>query len=304
MSIKKISFSDYVKVDALNCSSLVNIEKSPLHFQWAKANPRDTKTLVNGRAVHTLILEPELFNEIYAVEPRKEDYKFVTIDDLKQLCEKYGTKKSGKKEDILKELSTLISEDERKQIYDFTVSAFYVESQGKEILSTKEYQEAKAIADSVLKSPRVQAMLKKGQSECSIFQTVEGVSMKFRLDFFVEGSFFLDVKTCRSCEPREFVNDFINYSYDVKCAAYQHAIFLETGKQIPCVILACETTDELDYKVYEIDQEFLDIGLKKFFKLLNKWKECTDKNEWPGMNKKVEKLFPPEWYLKKEYTVE
>lgn len=268
-----------------------------MHYKWCKENHKDTKSLIRGRLVHTLILEPNTFNSVYAVEPDKKDYKFVTIEDLKPLCEKYGTKKSGKKEDILKELSPFLTKDERSQVYDLVYSAFLFECEGKEIVSAKDFQEARAISESVLNSPKIQKMLKLGEAELSIFLEINGVQMKTRLDF-MSSDFFLDIKTCSSCDEREFVRDFINYQYDIKLAVYQKAIELETGKKIPCIVLAVETSDEHDYKVYNIDQEFLDIGYKKFEAMLETWKDCTSKNEWLGMSKEVETLFAPEWYLK------
>lgn len=300
MSIQKISFENYKKLPQLNMSSLCNIKKSPAHFQWCKENPKDSKSLIKGRAIHTLILEPETFHSVYAVEPEKKDYKFVTVEDIKQLCEKYGTKKTGKKEEILAALAPLITIDENKQVYDFAYSAFLMESNGKEILTAKEYMEARQAADSVLKSPRIRSMLKNGQSEVSILQTINDVEMKFRLDFMSE-NFILDVKSCSSCEEREFSRDFVNYQYAEKLSAYQKAVELETGKRPLVIVLAVETTEENDYQVFEIDQEFLDAGYKNFEKMLNTWKECTEKNEWPGMPKTVQKLFAPDWFLKQVY---
>ena len=108
--IKKISFKEYRESPELNISSLVNIEKSPAHFQWCKANPKDSSSLIKGRAIHQLILEPHLFNEVYAVEPDKSKFKYVTVDDLKPLCEKHGVKKSLKKSEMLCALLPFMTE--------------------------------------------------------------------------------------------------------------------------------------------------------------------------------------------------
>lgn len=241
-------------------SSLVNIQKSPKHFVYMQEHRKDSKSLSLGRAIHSLILEPENFNNDFMVMPK---------------CDR-RTK-------------------EGKEIYEILQK----QSEGKEILSEDDYTEAKKISFSVLESPKIRNMLSKGQAEQSIFQNVEGIDMKFRLDFLSE-NFILDLKSCQSCLERDFQRDFINFNYHIKLAAYQHAVFLETGKLLPVIVLAVETKDECDYKVYQIDQDFLEIGKKEFFRLLEIYKECTDKDEWPSLEKKVDVLCAPEWLLKKD----
>lgn len=295
--IKKISFSDYAKSPELNMSALCNMLKSPAHFQWAKQNPKDSKSLAKGRAIHTLVLEPNLFWETYVVEPRKEDYKYVTADDLKPLLEKLGLKAQKTKgktiEAILAHAS--VEQEDVSQIYDLDLEK--IQSCGKEILSFTEYSEAKAVAESVLKSPKINNMIQKGQAEVSIFLEVLGVPMKFRPDLMAP-DFIVDLKTCRSCDERSFQRDFVDYNYDIKLAAYQYACEQITGKKPTVIVLAAETVDEYDYQVFKIDQDFLDIGLKKFFKLVEQYKECQKKNEWPGLDKSIKILCAPEWYLK------
>lgn len=295
--IKKISFSEYTKSPELNMSSLCNMLKSPAHFQWAKQNPKDSKSLVKGRAVHTLVLEPEIFWDTYAVEPRKSDYKYVTADDLKPLLEKLGLKAQKTKDKTIASIveHEEVSKEDLDQIYDLDLAK--ISASEKEILTYTEYSEARAISESVLKSPKINNMLKKGLAEQSLFLEVLGVPMKFRPDLMAP-DFIVDLKTCRSCSERAFQGDFIAYNYDLKLASYQYACEQITGKKPQVIVLAAETVDEYDYQVFKIDQDFLDIGLKKFFKLLEQYKECVEKNEWPGLDKNVKVLCAPEWYLK------
>ena len=176
---------------------------------------------------------------------------------------------------------------------------FEQSSFGKEILGNKEYLESKTVADNVLKSPKIQNMLSKGQSEISIFQTVDGIPMKARLDFLDDvPRFSIDIKSCRDCSPSFFGRDFINFKYDIKFGFYQKMIELEFGVNVPMLALACETTDECDYVPYNIPQEVLDIGYKKFLKLLSTWKECNEKNEWPTMSKEIQEPIFPDWYFR------
>ncbi len=262
--MQKMTMAQYRQMEGLNISSLVNILKSPKHFIYKKNNPTDSDSLSLGRAIHSLILEPDLFFSEYAIAPK---------------CDRRT--KEGKK----------IYED------------FLVSSSGKEVISFDEHSLAKAVADSVLSSPKINNMLSKGQAEVSFFKEIDGVNHKARLDFVAE-QFFLDVKTCQNCTAREFQRDFIKYNYHIKMGFYQHVLELETGVKHQAIVLAVETKDELDYQVYKIDQDFLDIGLKKYFELLETYKECVKNNEWPGLEKAVQTMYAPDWLVKDAMSIE
>lgn len=64
------AFSKYLKIKAVNWSTLKEMARSPLHYQHRLANPReDAVGLARGRAVHTAVLEPHLFAQEYVVYP-------------------------------------------------------------------------------------------------------------------------------------------------------------------------------------------------------------------------------------------
>ena len=257
--IEKISFEKYREINALNISSLVNIQKSPKHYKYCLTHPKETKALVLGRAIHTLIIEPHLFQNEFIVEPK--------ID---------RRTKEGKE----------------------IAARFEAEADGKQILSESEYEKAKRVAFSVLESPKIRSMLLKGEAEVSIMHQVNDIDMKFRIDF-LSPDFLLDLKTCQNCDMREFSRDFFNYNYHIKLAAYQHAAFLETGKLLPVIVLAAEKEDECDYQVFQIDQDYLDIGRDAFLKMLERFKECQENDEWEGIEKSVKVIYAPEWLTQK-----
>ena len=68
MTTKQLTFDKYKSERALNWSSLKELRRSPLHYQWSQNNPRpDSDTLIVGRAGHTAILEPLRFLREYAM---------------------------------------------------------------------------------------------------------------------------------------------------------------------------------------------------------------------------------------------
>lgn len=61
-------FEQYQAIDAVNWSSLKHMRQSPLHYRHARATPRtDMDAFRKGRAIHTLVLEPERWHKDYCV---------------------------------------------------------------------------------------------------------------------------------------------------------------------------------------------------------------------------------------------
>lgn len=60
----------YRSLDCLNQSTLKKaLAVSPFHADWLRANPDRTPAMAFGSALHTFVLEPERFPELYAVAP-------------------------------------------------------------------------------------------------------------------------------------------------------------------------------------------------------------------------------------------
>jgi hypothetical protein len=59
---------DYFDIAAVNFSTLKYMKKSPLHYKHARDVGREDSTnLLKGRAVHTAVLEPDQFDQRYAI---------------------------------------------------------------------------------------------------------------------------------------------------------------------------------------------------------------------------------------------
>jgi len=63
-----MTFADYQQIKAVNWSTLREMRRSPLHYRHRLAHAiPDAPRLALGRAIHTAVLEPELFASGYAV---------------------------------------------------------------------------------------------------------------------------------------------------------------------------------------------------------------------------------------------
>lgn len=91
--LENLSFSDYKKLDALSKHQLDDIHISIKYWQFKQQNPSvPSKSMVLGSAFHDLVLQPEIYNETWVVEP-KVDLRTKAGKDLK---EAFMTENAGK----------------------------------------------------------------------------------------------------------------------------------------------------------------------------------------------------------------
>lgn len=70
--LRNIPFKEYLELDYVNKHQLDDINHSIRRWLWNKKCPREpTEAMIIGSATHTAVLEPDLFEQQYAVAPRK-----------------------------------------------------------------------------------------------------------------------------------------------------------------------------------------------------------------------------------------
>jgi hypothetical protein len=138
----KISFDEYVKIDALNNSKLKKILQSPYHFKNAKEFEK-TEAMNFGSAVHLAILESHLIESQFCQSP------------------KFDKRTKQGKEDFAK---------------------FEADNQGKLILTEDEMNQVMDIKNKVKDNSFIQSMLKDCVFEETILVDYQGLKMKSRLD--------------------------------------------------------------------------------------------------------------------------
>jgi exodeoxyribonuclease VIII len=251
-----MNFQDYLKLDRLSASALKDLNRSPAYFKWKRGQPRvETDTLRLGTAIHIAILENEKFDSLYVKAPKL---------------------------------------DKRTKLGKAEFECFVADNIGKIVLDSSDHGDCVGISKSVMASPKIAAMIKNGEIEKTYLWELDGVEMKSRIDFESQ-KFFLDVKSTADCDARRFSNDCITFGYDIQMACYQEAIFQNTGKRLPCIILAVEKSDNYDFQIFELNQDWLDMGIKKAKKLIGIYKECIEKDYFPTYPKVVQQLQIPNW---------
>ncbi|MDP8268833.1 MAG: PD-(D/E)XK nuclease-like domain-containing protein [Candidatus Tenebribacter davisii] len=244
-----ISIDDYHFSGGISRSSLMLMNKTPYHYWYenesGQAKPRTaTPAMILGELVHTLCLEPEFYDDRFAVGP-----------DIKK------TTKSGKE----------------------AWAEFESELKGRESIKVSEYEKAQAMASSFRSEAVCSSVIQGAKFEKSIFFTHEstGLQCKARPDIW-KGSVIGDLKTTEDAGLRQFQNSAHKYGYFIQAGMMKQAI-ASLGESMEMFAFLCIEKDApYAVGVYPISAEALDYGSNLFDSLMRKLKECKDCGSWPS----------------------
>lgn len=249
-----ISNEEYHKGPGISKSQLDLAHESPALLSWSKSAPEDERkrgALDIGTAVHTLLLEPHLFEQQYAVGPANAPRNT-----------KAGKEKWAEFEETL---------------------------DGRIVLTGDDYQTIKLMQASAMAHPHARWLLEaEGDAEASIYWTdpETGLLCRIRPDKLVPSvNIIVDVKT--TDDVAKFKWSVRDYRYDVQDAFYSsgyHAhfgeapaqfVFLVVGKTINC--------GKYPVRVITLDDESRAVGYDEMREDLHLVAECTNNNNWPGI---------------------
>lgn len=255
------SFAEYLALPGLNWSSLKQYAKSPAHYrEYIQNPPEQTPAMLLGSAVHSLLLEPDLFAEQYATAP-----------DVNRRT------KAGKEE----------------------WAAFAAEHSDKSILTQEQHDLAHGMARAVQGSEKAGKLLSLcSERELTLTwdDPVTGIACKSRLDAVdLANGLALDIKTTEDASDRAFSRTCYNYQYYGQAAFYLEAL-RQNGFMINrFIFLAIEKKPPYGHSLYLCSDELLASGRILFQGCLNKHAECLEADEWPGYPETIHTLDLPAW---------
>ena len=222
--------------------------KTPFHFKYAQEHKEeDTAALLEGRATHKMILEPDTFFEEFAVCPK---------------C------------------------DRRTSEGKATYAAFIEESVGKDVITEELFDKIKEMVEAVKLNPEADLYLK-GEHERSFFWTdaETGEKCKVRPDCLTEvggQKYIVDYKTTTSCADYEFERSVRKYGYKFQAGMYREGVFQNTFDEYGFVFVAQEKTAPYATRVYFCSDDFIREGYEQFREALNTYHFCKENDEWSG----------------------
>jgi PDDEXK-like domain of unknown function (DUF3799) len=294
-----ISIEDYHGSNGLSASGTTKILDCPYKYWYEYLNPnkpqdeKESRALVIGQAVHTLSLEPEKFEDKFAVN-NLELPEIPKAPLLKDLVALYGKDEGRIKFDAGKLEFEMLKAEQDKIKADYAAKC-----EGKIMLSKDEFDKVTGMSTSIRSNKAFMKLIddKHKYVEHSIYfnEPETGVLMKSRPDFF-NHFMVLDLKTTVSAKQSDFEKSIFAYGYHRQAAMALDALTSLTGCQYDSfVILAVEKEAPYLTALYVLDQAAIELGRKQYKEAARIYKQCQADNEWAGYPQEVVQVTLPQW---------
>lgn len=262
-----ISNKNYHSGPGISSSDLKELLRSPAHYRAYKANPIEpTAEMIRGTLLHTLILEPHMFEHNYAVGSfnirRGKDY------------EKVVSENPGK---------IILSAEELTE-------------------ATVIYE---AFKEEVHKNPELQ-MLLDGDKECSYYWKDKntGTLCKARPDIVnVPRGTIVDLKTTKDASFDAFQRQVVDLKYFLSASYYLRGVNEVANADVTpisrFVFVALETKPPYAVALYYLDAKAIEMGDRFVDKALQSYCDAVWNEDWRGYPKApIEMALPNYFYYK------
>ena len=240
------SAADYFKIEALSASGAKLLNRSAAHYLHNKANPaKPSAAQMFGTLVHSLVLEPETVNALYAASP-----KF----------------------------------DKRTNAGKAGFAEFEAGNAGKTIIDLDDFQRAQRCATAVWDQVTAEVLLENASKrEVTVLWHQHGVQCKARIDA-ISGVNVLDLKTCRDASPRGFARAAAGYCYHSQTAHYLSAAAAAGFSPDPMhfLFIAVESVEPFNVAVYELTHADIVAGRALMASAAEVYKTLDDPEAWRG----------------------
>lgn len=240
--------SEYRRQEGISRAELWRLRECPEKFKWYQEHPEpSTPTQIFGAAVHKLLLEPENFDAEFAIAPE---------------CDRRT--KDGRE----------------------AYSAFLTASDGKSIISLRDYENAVEMRNVALHAPFVEKLLD-GEHEKPFYwvDDLTGEACKVRVDCIstIGGKpVIVDYKTTADASTDGFMRSAINYGYDFQAGMYCEGVERVTGQKPLFVFIAQEKTAPYAINILQADDLMVKRGYDIFRELIGTYHACKESGNWYG----------------------
>lgn len=256
--------AEYRNHPAVSRSELWKLQQSPEKFAYAKNHPEEpTPALLFGQVFHKLALEPDSFEQEYAVAPK---------------CDR-RTK-------------------EGKAIW----AEFQTDAGDKTIVPMEMFEQAVEMRKSLMSVPFAVKLLA-GRKEVPFFwkDDLTGEECKCRVDCLNENfsqPIVVDLKSTTDASTEEFTKAAINYGYDLQSAMYSEGVEANLMQKPLFVFIAVEKDPPYAVNILQADELLIRRGHGLYRNLLDTYHDCKVSGNWYGYlgkNNQVNTLALPSW---------
>lgn len=248
---------------AVSKSDLWTFRRSPAH--WADQDRKDTPAMRFGRAYHSAVLTPSLFEWDYVTMPPG---------------------------------LTLRSNAGKEWARD-------AEATGKQIIQADEMATIQDMRDALFSDPMAAGLIgmdDDSETELSIFwdDPEYHTPCKARVDILAKTiTAVIDLKTTTDARPEAFEKAAWSLGYHVQAAWYTYGLRQITKEDHAFYFVAQETARPYGVVVFRAGQAMIDEGMKEAYRILADWVECAKTGNYPGYRYGIVELNPPGWVTRK-----
>lgn len=258
-----ITFDDYLRIDALNHSTLKLWGRTPAHARYDMTHPQETtKSLRMGDACHVAVLDPERFTREYARSP---------------------------------------TFDMRTNKGKAAAATWASEYPDYAALLPAEYDCACGMRDSIWAHPLASEMLKgKGHNELTIIwvDPESGLLCKGRIDrltSYMGWTVVIDLKTAKDASIDGFAKACVNYRYHSQAAFYLDGLNVLAAHERRFIHLVIENQPPYLARLMELDESAIEEGRARCRAAMEAYKACVDSGEYPEYPVGIEGFDLPAW---------
>jgi hypothetical protein len=166
--------------------------------------------------------------------------------------------------------------------------SLYSDTEDREYINSNTYNDMLDIIKAIKNDKEVCNLLSLGQNEKSIYwhDDETGILCKCRPDV-LHDNMIVDLKTTSDASEKSFQYSIWKYGYHIQAAMMQDGISKILNKKIEdFIFIAVEKKAPFGIAVYILDNPSIEKGRDEYKELLVKYKECLEKNEWPGYKRR------------------
>jgi exodeoxyribonuclease VIII len=234
-------------------------DRSPAHMQWQMEHPEEaTPAMRLGAAVHTAVLEPDVFLEQY-------------------MCDAGGDGRSK----VVKERRAKLREEYPDRTF----------------MRPDDFDTCMAVREAVAAHPIAKALLDGPTERSAVWVDEEsGVVCKARFDQLTNGVPALtDLKTTTDASPEAFARAIYKYGYYIQGSHYISGA-QELGLDARFfTIIAVEKAEPYGVAIYHLRDDAIKAGEEELRPLLERWAECEASGRWPGYPEQAVEISLPPW---------
>lgn len=257
-------------------------EYSPMHLKWHRENPpTPTPAMQFGSALHTAVLEPAKFNDVYCVAGQCES----VVKASGQRCKNQGIIFAG---------GGWLCGVHGKGIPN--------EQSGKIALAQESHDAIQNIVQAISSNRAASELLAaEGHNEVSAFyqHPDTGTECKLRADGIRPGwEAIFDVKTCENASRREFEKAISNWRYAAQAAFYQDGLKQVGINTTSFVFIAVEKSAPWGVATYRLQDEAIQAGREEYMRELKVYAECERTGVWPGYDSEFQDISLSKWKIR------